>query len=346
VLKGYPNLDSYLIKWNQGRDSLFYKLDRSADLVDTIRILLDQHIAEGATTFVIYSKDKQGNRSLPTEITALGYGDGYRSLLSNRRLNTAKPYSADWDGQLVLHFNTPDTINIRTDITYTTKSGGINKVELAPNSSDARLPSYRSGTKIFIQSSYVPHRLAIDTFTVMRPDSIVVNSIKMDKGLYKAVSLVNDAKPYDASTTLDKLWNGNTSPSDYPNIFHTDGATMLPHHFTLDLGKGYEFISDIELIGRSSNHNPVEVEVWGTDNIQNAATSLPGNDSGWTDESKAKGWHMLGKLTRTDSGNTPMKFALQKAPKSIRYVRLRILKVSSGSTNYSNLSEVSFWHEL
>lgn len=345
ILKGYPNMDSYLVKWNQGRDSLLYKLNRSAEL-DTVRILLDKNIAEGPVTFVIYANDKQGNRSLPTEITAVAYGEGYSSLLANRRLNTSKPYSVNAMGELVLHFDAPDTINISTNITYTTKTGTTNRIRLDSESSDAVIKSYSSGTKILMQSSYIPQANAIDTFLTSRADSITIHNIKMDKGLYKALSLPYDVKSYDANTTLERLWDGNTTATNYPNIFHSDGNNPLPHHFTIDLGRVYERLTDIELIGRTSDHNPTELEVWGTDNIENGTTDLPGNDPNWITESVAKGWKLLGKVSRADNGSAAMKFSLQEVSKPIRYIRLRVIKVASGSTIYSNLSEISFWNKL
>ena len=52
------------------------------------------------------------------------------------------------------------------------------------------------------------------------------------------------ALPYDeglleSDTYLAHIWDGSTSPNGYPNIYHSDGASPLPSHFSFDMGKVY-----------------------------------------------------------------------------------------------------------
>jgi hypothetical protein len=109
------------------------------------------------------------------------------------------------------------------------------------------------------------------------------------------------------------------------------------------MGQLYNELTHVEITGRNCCNNPDHFEVWGIADITNAATTLPGNDAGWKDEAIAKGWTLLQDVTRTDDGIAPFKVNLKADIPAVRYIRIRVLHVTSGDGNYSNISELSFW---
>jgi len=343
-----PSIVKYVVYWNNKADSQIVNISTKTDSIRTTITGLREFVY----TFTIYSYDAKGNKSIPLEVNNVKvYGPVYAGTLLNRAYNGVRPFRNNADGSVKLIFNVPDTININTVIRYTNTSNATVLMNLSPDSNSITLPHYKRGTKIQYQSSYIPERTAIDTFVVDKFDDfpdITLLYVECDKKLFSDTAgilpLPNDVGTYEAQTSISKLWDGSVGPQEYPNIFHSDGDHTLPHHITFDMGAVYTNLGRIEETGRGSNHNPLDFEVWGIADITNAATALPGNDAGWEAEMVAKGWTKLQECIRTDDGNQAKKFDLKSNPPPVRYIRIRIKKVASGSTNSSNMSELTFWN--
>lgn len=337
-----PSVTRYKIFWNNAADSLEIKApDRSVPEVSVII----PNLVEYNYSFTIYSYDQSGNKSVPVQINNIKiYGNSYKSSLSNRFLVTANPYQLDEDG-ITLNFEAPDTINIATEIRYTYADGTIHHSTIAPDRNSIKLPSYKAGTKIYYRSSYVPVKVAIDTFYTADFDSLSNIMTPVDKSLFRPLKLANDVGIYDDETTLDKLWDGNKAPTDYPDIFHSDDQSPLPHHLSFDMGKQVANLAQFEIIGRVDYNNPTKFEIWGISDLTGAETQSPSNSPGWTAESIGRGWKLLQTVERTDNGSAPFKVALPAGLPTVRYIRIRVLKVASGDKNYSNISEISFWNK-
>lgn len=344
-----PSITKYVVYWNNRADSQIVNINTRTDSVRTVI----KGLAEYTYSFTIYSYDAKGNKSIPTEVNNVKvYGPVYTSKLLNRGYDAANPYVLNEDGSLVLNFITPDTININTVIKYTNGAGAASTATLLPNVKTITLPSYKLASPIQYQSSYIPERGAIDTFTVADYDTFprVYSFVQCDKSLFRENPLPNDVGTYEGQTSVSKLWDGTIEPQNYPNIFHSDGSQRLPHHITFDLGKVYDNLGRIEETGRyeGSNdryHNPLDFQVWGIADITNAATTLSSSDPGWEAEAKSKGWVLLKECLRSDDGQAPMKFDLISNPPPVRYIRIRVMKVYSGDSNYSNMSELTFWNK-
>jgi hypothetical protein len=302
------------------------------------------NLVEYNYSFTIYSYDKAGNKSVPVQVNNVKvYGDSYQSSLTNRFLVATDPYQLD-DSGITLNFEKPDTINIATEIRYTYKDGSIQKRSLGPDENSIRLADYKVGTKVYFRSAYVPVRSAIDTFYTSDFDSLSNIMVPVDKSLFKPLKLTNDVGTYSGETSLSKLWNGNKAPTGYPDIFHSDDKTPIPHHFTFDMGKAISNLAQFEIIGRDCCNNPTKFEIWGIADLTGAETQSPGNSPGWTAESRGRGWTLLKTVERTDDGSAPFKVSLPAGLPAIRYIRIRVLQVASGDAYYSNISEISFWN--
>jgi len=334
-----PSITKYIIYWNNKADSLIVPAS-SHVTTDTVKTLVD-NLSEYAYTFTVYSSDAAGNRSVPFEINNVKiYGPLYQEGLLNRPYNAGNPYLVTGGSNLTLNFLTPDTINITTSIKYTNTSGLVKEVFLAPQDNSITITDYKSGTPVLYRSSYIPVLDALDTFNVARYDTFpkIFSYIECNKGLFSELHLLNDVNPYQSDTRISRLWDGTTTPQGYPEIWHSDGNSPLPHHLSFDMGQ-------IEETGRNCCHNPDDFEVWGIADLTGAETTLPGNDPGWKDESIAKGWTLLKEVIRTDDGQAPFKVDLISNPPPVRYIRIRIKHVVSNESSYSNMSELTFWNK-
>lgn len=344
-----PSVTKYKIYWNNNRDSVEVAAT-SHNPADTIYSIVN-NLQEYTYSFFVYSFDSKGNRSIPVEIqNAQVYGNTYRQSLLNRPINLTNPYKLlnDEGSEITLNFLQPDSTNIITYIRYINLADETKEVSLLPQDNSITLNDYKYGTKVAYQSSYKPNRMALDTFPTTIVDTfprIEFGIVKCDKSLFNGVNLPYDVQPYEGQTGLFRLWDGSEGPQGYPNIYHTNGDSPLPHHFTFDMGKLYDSLRTMEVTGRNCCHNPVQYEVWGIADITNAATTVPGNDPNWKDNALAKGWVLLQEVNRSDDGTGPYTINFSTTTPGIRYVRIRVKKVASGDNNYSNLSELTFGYK-
>ncbi|MGN7723074.1 DUF4998 domain-containing protein [Chitinophaga sp. 22620] len=340
-----PSVTKYRIYWNNYADSteVAASTHNPSDTVFTVINGLQEY----TYSFFVHSFDKNGNRSIPIEIqNARVYGGTYRNSLMNRPVNLTDPYKLlnDNGNEITLNFLAPDSTNTITYIRYVNTAGEQKQVPLPPDQNSITLNDFKYGTKVAYQSYYTPDRMALDTFSASLVDTFPViefGIVKCDKSLFREVSLPYDVQPYEGQTSVSKLWDGSVGPQGYPNIFHSDGSSPLPHHFTFDMGKAYDSLRTMEVTGRDCCHNPVEYEIWGIADITNAATSVPGNDAGWKDDALAKGWILLKEVSRSDDGKGPYTVNFSAETPRIRYIRVRVKRVASGESASSNLSELT-----
>lgn len=338
-----PSVSKYVVYWNNYADSLVISASKH-NPADTLSCLVNK-LQEYIYTFFIFSYDNAGNKSISTEIDNVRvYGSIYQNNLINRPVNSDTPFVVQPNQLDVrLKFLTPDSINIGTTIKYTNSSGTARQLTLSRDSSSILLPDYKFGTKVVYQSSYIPRQGAIDTFYTKAYDTFpeIFKLVECDKHLFRECHLPNDANA-GYGTSMTQLWDGSTSPKSFPNVFHTDGAAPLPQHFTFDLGAVYYHLVRSQEIGRDCCHNPVDFEIWGIADTTGAATTLPGNDPGWKNESILKGWTLLKEVVRSDDGVAPITFDLIDNPPPVRFIRFRSLK-SAADPNTINLSQLTLW---
>jgi hypothetical protein len=341
-----PSVTKYVVYWNNYTDSTVINAV-SHLTTDTVKCLIS-NLAEYAYTFFIYSYDASGNRSVLTELdNAKVDGPIYQSGLHNRPLDPAKQALINSDGSASLYFLNPyDTINITTRIRYVNVSGDTLVTYLPPASDSIVLPSFKAGTKVLFQSSFIPSMRAIDTFFTIAADTATpfkpLVLVMCDKSLFSGLYFTNDLKPYDGNTYLARLWDGNMQPRDYPNCFHSDGSTPLPGSVTFDMGQVYNHLNKVEETGRTQAHNPDDFEIWGIADITGAIPAYNSYDAGWKADVTSKGWTLLKEVVRADNGVNPFDATLIDNPPPVRYIIIRFLHTVDNS-GYVNLSQVTFW---
>lgn len=327
----------YKIFWNNGNDSS--EVDASKFKVGDSILHYINKLNESSYTFSFYSYDKDGNKSVKTEIPPVNvYGPKYRNSLLNR-LVKGVDYVAE-TSMLNINWGTADTSYLYTDLKYVDAQNKAKTVRISPLDETTEI-SWKLGTKIYYKSTYIPITGAIDNFETVNQDSILVQNIILSKAGWKKINLLNDIGADGYSTNLANIWDGELG--SYPKIYHSEGGS-IPHHFTIDLGSINQ-LTMFEESGRQdcACHNAVDFEVWGIDNVTNAATTLPANDPKWKDESIAKGWTLLKTINRTDDGKAPFKVNLEEGIPPVRYIRIRVLRTQDNSIE-SHMGEISFWY--
>lgn len=350
MLTWHPGPDQtvtrYVVYWNNFTDSVVVNAN-THNPNDTVKTIIG-NLQEYTYSFYINAFDAAGNKSITTTVNnARVYGAQYRAALYNRLPDAAKPFAVNSDNSVTLNFLTPDTININTLILYTNAAGVASTLNLAPGSNSATLPDFKFGTAVTYQSSYIPERNVIDTFFTARADTFptIFRLLQCDKGLFREAKLAGDAGVYESQTSVSKLWDGSSGPQGYPNIYHSNDAQNMPLALSFDLGKVYNNLATVEETGRNCCHNPDDFEIWGIADTTGAVTSLATQNSGWKADMQAKGWTLLTEAFRSDDGSAAMRFDFTGTPVPVRFIRIRVKHVTSGSNNSANMSELTFWNK-
>lgn len=332
-----PAVVRYKLYWNDQADSLQGEIPESA-IGNTFSITVED-LTEGNYNFTLYAVNAAGDLSAPSVFSGRVYGDSYRSSLLNRPLSEIR-YAG---GDLILTWGNPDTVNISTQIQYTTITSETEVLVLDPDSSETVITNWKLGTPLYYQSYYKPNSAAIDTFATMGSDSVIVENILVDKSTWKKAPMPTDVDTDAYGSDLSYIWDG--SPGGFPQVYHSASGTM-PQHFTFDMGAVYSDLTAFSEAGRSdcACHNPDHFQVWGIADTTGAATALPSDDAGWEAESVAKGWTLLTTVTRTDDGIAPFKVELPAGLPPVRFIRIRVLHTVDDHTSESHMSEVSFWY--
>lgn len=340
-----PSIEKYIVYWNNKADSVVVPATRVSGQ-DSISTIIP-NLFEYTYSFTVHAIDIKGNRSIPLDLNNVKiYGPVYRGGLINRFPDNTNPYEVQPNGDVLLRFAATDTSNVGTTITYTNNNNQQVTAFLSQLNNTFTLLNYKASTTVTYQSAYVPTKTALDTFKVNTAETFptIYTNVLCNKSIFAALNLPYDVQPYESQTSIAKLWDGSVGPQGYPNIFHSNGNSQLPHHFTFDMGAVYNRLGIMETTGRDCCHNPTEYEVWGIANITGAETTVPGNDANWKANALAKGWTLLSDVVRSDDGKGPYRINLMENPPPVRYIRIRVKKVASGENAYSNLSELSFWN--
>lgn len=198
-----PKIVKYKIFWNNKQDSLTIT-SGSHNPLDTAKVIVPG-LSEGTYNFSVYSIDADGRSSIAINVSGVRvYGPKYQSGLFNRSYNASNPYLLDLlKGNVKLQFNAPDSINTKTLVTYTDNNNKTQVANLSPDSTAVTLTNFKFGSKVTFQSSYIPQRNALDTFTVA--DVTTYPNISR-AGDITAVFIKNPGNPFYRSDNGTGKW--------------------------------------------------------------------------------------------------------------------------------------------
>lgn len=164
LLTSDPKITKVKVFWNNGKDSVEKAIQRSTG-VDTVRFSLN-NIAEGTYTFDIYAYDKEGHRSIKTDIIGNVFGERFINSLYNRTLKSVSLKN----GIAKLEWVGATEQMIGQEIKYTNSQGvAISFIEPrydnAGKSIDSTfLSSFKKGDSFEFRTLFKPEVNSLDTF--------------------------------------------------------------------------------------------------------------------------------------------------------------------------------------
>lgn len=152
-----PDVIKAVIYWNNASDSMVLPIQSTGEKT-RMEIMLE-NLEENTYSFVIYTYDKLGNRSVPITVTGASYGQLYESTLLNRVV-TAEMVNGD----VVLTWATADAQVDHSELQYTDNSGTERTVLIPPAEIRTVLEDYKSGAVFNYRTWFKPDTTAIDFF--------------------------------------------------------------------------------------------------------------------------------------------------------------------------------------
>ena len=167
LLTSDPKITSVKVFWNNGVDSAVKAVQRTSG-VDTVRFLLTS-IPEGTYTFDIYTYDKDGHRSVKSDIIGNVFGERYVSSLYNRTLSSTS-YIGGSKARLIWVEAAEQMIG--QEIQYTDSLGVLQTLveprSLKPDGTPAKdttiLAAFEKGGSFNFRTLFKPDPASLDTF--------------------------------------------------------------------------------------------------------------------------------------------------------------------------------------
>ena len=147
-----------VVRWGN-TDSVIFAIDADEDRQS---IIID-NLEERDYTFIAYTSDRMGHRSLLMELNTEVFGDNYRASIRDRDLSHAVVFPVDsiafiWNslGQLETLFG--------TQIEFTNKSGTKQQVFSSVSEAVSMIQDVDPDQPISVRTVYRPHENALDNF--------------------------------------------------------------------------------------------------------------------------------------------------------------------------------------
>ncbi|WP_293744565.1 DUF4998 domain-containing protein [uncultured Pedobacter sp.] len=160
LLPADPKITKCKITWNDGRDSVFFDINKSGK-IDTLSKIIT--VTEGLQNFKIQTYDEKGNVSVLTTTSGTAYGPKYESGLINRPVGNAELLS---NGNVRITWGIFDTTTgaVGTWVKYTKSTNSVDSVFVPISESETLLANFKSGTSLTLRTQYRPNKTTIDDF--------------------------------------------------------------------------------------------------------------------------------------------------------------------------------------
>lgn len=117
IIENAFGVDEIVVSWAKGEKDQIFPFTKSGNIYDSLELIVTD-LEEKSHSFKIYSRDKDGNKSLESNIFATVYGDEFKNVLENRAV---KAFA--FDGvNAVVKFAKADDLTRFTVINYTDNS--------------------------------------------------------------------------------------------------------------------------------------------------------------------------------------------------------------------------------
>lgn len=166
LLTSDPKITKVKVFWNNGKDSAEKAVQRTTG-VDTVRFSIN-NIEEGTYTFDIFTYDKNGHRSVKTDIIGNVFGERFIGSLYNRTLKSVSYLTTNGSARLVW-VGAADQM-IGQEIKYTDSQGVARSfIEPRYNSDGSSrdttvLSTFKKGGSFEFRTLFKPEFSSLDTF--------------------------------------------------------------------------------------------------------------------------------------------------------------------------------------
>lgn len=279
LIFGDRSVTRAMIYWNNKSDSLEIPITRSANQdVDTIDLIMD-NLAEGNYAFDIYAFDKDGNRSVESNVVGKAYGEVYRSSLLTRLVNNASLL----DNTLLIQWGDPaDNTSMGAEVVYTDDNGAEVHRMVEPDADTTIIEGYSATGRYFkYRTLFLPDSTAIDTFyTPYDSVRVLGPRTELSKAGWSVEVSSYDNRSGRVDRLPEKLIDENTGTS-WVNLV---GPTAFPHTAVIDMGSVQNNIFGVSLFTGGSPENPASMSVYtSNDNVnwQTFGLKSIAKSSGW-----------------------------------------------------------------
>ena len=191
-LQADPKIKKVKIFWNDYADSAEFDIDLSTNNRIFDRVL---PMDEGIKSFVIYTYDGEGNKSVPVNAVGRAYGARYQNTLKNRLVSSA--ISVDNETQISWVPIDASAGPVVTKLTYMSVTGE-KEIDVPVSAETTVLADLDPATKTFsFQTLFLPQPTSIDTFYSEVATAAIAKDVT---GEY----LLNTQVPMETSSQSDR----------------------------------------------------------------------------------------------------------------------------------------------
>lgn len=218
-----PKVVTAKVYWNNFTESIEVPIPADQDIVSCII----PNLAENYYSFTIKTYDKDGNVSVPVEISGNAYADRYRSTLLNRAILSSTLNLAN-----VLNIQleaVPATSNIsKSEIVYTNTTGELKTITVPKATVSVQITDYKKETSYVIRTQYV----SPDQLDPFYTNDQVIDAFQLNKTEWKvaAYSSYNSGDTPVGFSAPTNMIDGNPATR-----WLTLTTLAYPHYITIDL---------------------------------------------------------------------------------------------------------------
>ena len=226
VLGNDPLVTRLRIFWNNQTDSVDVAVDHTKD---TVRVVIP-NLIEGNYNFIIYTFDKNGNKSVIFNVTGTVYGDSYVGSLANRTLKTVTQSKNGL--QIQLTWGEAAAGELGTEVNYVAEDGTAKKMVVPSTEAVTTLPNYKEQSKLTYRSLYKPDSTAFENFSPAAVEiTLPLFERELDKAGFKLVNLTTDVQEGGYGWLQQYMWDEKYNPPGFAT------RNQVPCWFTIDAGQ-------------------------------------------------------------------------------------------------------------
>lgn len=265
IIVGDPTIRKSVIYWNNRSDSLVVPFEnRNTTGSDTVNVVIND-LEEGTYSFLVYTFDDRGNRSVVSNVVGRVYGPSYKKSLLTRII---KNTSFEDDILQVLWGDPADQTSLGAEILYKSTEGGERKRFVEPDEMTTTIEDFDIESRNFFQyrTMFIPDSTAIDTFYTDYDTARVLGP----RTLLPKSGWIAEASSYDnRNGRIDRLPEKAIDEDTNTSWVNLVGSTNFPHTLTIDMGEEWDNLYGVSLYVTGRNETPQSMEVYISGDGQN-----------------------------------------------------------------------------